>query len=230
MTAGVDTSFNYHSDTPPGKDPDRYSPTLRKHQQLLWSKELPSGEFFDLAPEPKSYLAHRSHLGEFRLSSDAITTRLLKRAGRVIRTIPEAEIPPYRGYTAGSTLVFPGIQIDRKQTINVARAFNRKIADRIDLTLECIQRHYLEVEPNPLSAVLQRYSGFFALFGTFDGYVKFFLLQDLVEEDGVTIKYFHHFENFTTPAVPKDTDEYLEYLRLKNDFITARNNRIDAEP
>jgi hypothetical protein len=230
MTAGVDTSFKYHSDTPEGKDPDRYSQTLRKHHQLLWSKELPSGEFFDLAPEPKSYLAHRTHLGEIRLSSDAITTRLQKRAARVIRRIPENDVPQYLGYTAGSALVFPGIQIDRKQTINVARGFNRKIADRIDLTLECIRRHYLRIEPNPLGPVLRRYNEFFALFETFEGYVEFFLLQDLLEDDGETIKYFHHFRDFTTPAVPQDEEEYLEYLRRKNDFITARNATIDAQP
>ena len=49
MTAGVDTSFDYHSDTPAGKDPDSFSSTLRKHHQLLWSKELPCGARFDLA-------------------------------------------------------------------------------------------------------------------------------------------------------------------------------------
>ncbi|MBE4719853.1 DUF6994 family protein [Pseudarthrobacter sp. AB1] len=230
MTAGVDTSFEYHSDTPPGKDPDRYSPTLRRHHQLLWSKELPSGEFFDLAPEPKSYLAHRSHLGEFRLSSDAITTRLQKQAASLISSIPKDDIPPYRGYTAGSALVFPGIQIGGQQVINQARGCHPLIADRFDLTLECIRRHYLGVEPNPLSDALNRYKDFFALFNTFDGYVKFFLLQDLVEEDGVTIKYFHDFKNFTTPAVQQDKDQYLDYLRRKNNFITARNATIDAQP
>lgn len=230
MTAGVDTTFDYRSDTPPGQDPDRYSQTLRRHHQLLWSKELPGGDHFELAPEPKSYLAHRSHLGEFRLSSDAITTRLQKRAARVITTIPKGEIPQYLGYTAGSALVFPGIQIDRKQTINVARGFNRKIADRIDLTLECIRRHYSGELPNPLADVLNRYREFFALFKTFDGYVKFFLLQDLLEDDGVTIKYFHPFRDFATPAVPNNKDEYLEYLRRKNNFISARNATIDTQP
>ncbi|GGG72578.1 hypothetical protein GCM10011374_41650 [Kocuria dechangensis] len=230
MTAGVDTSFDYHSDTPPGKDPDAYSPTLRRHHQLLWSKELPSGARFDLAPEPRSYLAHRSPLGVFRLSSDAITTRLRKRASRVVRDLPDHELPEWGGYTAGSALVFPGIKIGRKQTINGARGFNRTIADRFDLTLECIRRHYLREEPNPLADVLHRYADFFALFEDFSGYVDFFLLQDLVEEDGKTIRFFHRFEDFRTPAVPKTADEYLQYLRLSNDFITSRNRRIDAQP
>lgn len=230
MTAGVDTSFDYHSDTPSGKDPDSFSPTLRKHHQLLWSKQLPSGARFELAPEPRSYLAHRSPLGVFHLSSDAITTRLRKQASGVLRDIPDNELPEYRGYTAGSTIVFPGLQIGRKQTFNGARGFNRKIADRFDLTLECIRRHYLRKEPNPLADVLHRYADFFALFEDFSGYIKFFLLQDLVEEDGETIRFFHRFEDFRTPAVPQNADEYLEYLRLSNDFITSRNRTIDAQP
>lgn len=230
MTAGVDTSFKYHSDTPKDEDPDESSPTLRQHHQILWSKELPIGGFFDLAPEPKSYLAHRSHLGVFRLSSDAITTRLQGKAAAVIRDIPEGEMPPYLGYTAGSAIVFPGIQIGRKQVINQARGFHPLIADRFDLTLECIRRHYLGELPNPLGEVLHRYADFFALFKDFAGYVNFFLLQDLVEEDGKAIRFFHSFDNFRTPAVPKTKDEYLEYLRRSNDFIAERNNRIDSEP
>lgn len=214
-----------------GKDPDKYSPTLRRHHQILWSKELPKRRgTLCLAPEAGSRLDYRSPLGVFHLSSDAITTRPLDRAARVIRTIPEAEIPPYGGYTAGSALVFPGNIIDRKMTINGARGFHPRIADRFDLTLECIRRHYLGIEPNPLKDVLNRYGTFFELFSDFDGYVEFFLLKDLLEEDGATVKYFHHFDDFKTPAVPKTKDEYLEYLRRKNAFITARNRTIDAQP
>lgn len=230
MTAGVDTAFRYDKEIP-GKDPDRYSPTLRKHHRILWSKKLPkrSGRF-DLTLEGKSHLAHRSSLGTFHLSSDAITTRLLGRASRVIRTIPEAEIPSYRGYTAGSAIIFPGLQINRKWAINQARGCKSEIADRFDVTLECIRRHYLRIEPNPLGDVLDRYGSFFRLFSDFDRYVEFFLLQDLLEADGATIKFFHHFNDFKMPAVPQNKDEYLEYLQRKNGFIAARNSRINREP
>lgn len=115
-------------------------------------------------------------------------------------------------------------------TINGARGFHPRIADRFDLTLECIRRHYLGIEPNPLRDVLNRYGNFFELFGDFEGYVEFFLLTDLLEDDGATIKYFHHFDDFKTPAVPKIKDEHLEYLRRKNAFIEARNRTIDAQP
>lgn len=126
--------------------------------------------------------------------------------------------------------MFPGIQIDGKWTINQERGCNSKIADRFDLTLECIRRHYLGIEPNPLRDVLKRYGKFFELFGDFEGYVEFFLLTDLLEEDGATVKYFHFFDDFRTPAVPKTKDEYLEYRRRKNAFIAARNRTIDAQP
>lgn len=80
MTAGVDTSFDYHDDSD-GKDPDKYSPTLRRHHKILWSKELPKRRgTFCLAPEAGSKLTYQSPLGIFRLSSDAITTRLLGKA------------------------------------------------------------------------------------------------------------------------------------------------------
>ncbi len=30
----IDTNFNFYSDTPRGKEPDSFSPTLRKYQKL----------------------------------------------------------------------------------------------------------------------------------------------------------------------------------------------------
>ncbi|WP_324642401.1 DUF6994 family protein [Pseudarthrobacter sp. LT1] len=230
MTAGVDTSFDYFSDTPPGKDPDRYSPTLRRHHQLLWNKELPTGGCFTLVPEPGAHLVHRSGSGVFFLSSDAITTRMKHKAARLRCDISSEDLPAYRGYTAGSILVFPGNSIGGKMTVNRARGCHPRIADRFDLTLECIRRHYLDEFPNPLGDVLHRYADFFALFGDFTGYVNFFLLQDLVEEDGKTIRYFHPFDDFRTTAVPKTCAEYLAYLRRSEEFITARSRTIDAEP
>ena len=221
-------TFDFHSDTPAGKDPDSFSPALRKYHQLLWSKELPTGQHFHLTMEPRKYLVHRSASSVFFLASDTITTRLRKKAARVIREIPEHELPEYLGYTPGSTLVFPANRIGGKPTINGARGLHPRIADRFDLTLECIRRHYLG-EPSPLADVLLRYSEFFSLFVDFAGYIKFFLLEDLVEDDGQTIRFFHPFADFSTPAVPKDRNQYLEYLRLSNAFISARNRAIDEE-
>lgn len=64
----VNTTFDVRSDAS-GKDPDSHSATLRRYHRVLWSKPLPSGEPFDLDEK----LRHRSGLGDFWLSSDAIT-------------------------------------------------------------------------------------------------------------------------------------------------------------
>lgn len=225
---GIDTTFDFHSDTPDGKDPDRYSPTMRRYQQLLWGKALPTGGHFDLSPV-RHHLEHHSSLGDFFLASDGFTTRLQKRARRVIREIPDDELPKWPGYTVGSAIVFPSNRVGGMMTINGARGFLAKIADRPDLTVECIRRHYLGSQPNPLGKVLLRYEEFFKLFGDFKGYVEFFLLQDLLQDDG-TVRFFHPFDDFKTPAVPKNKDEYLSYLQASIDFIGARNSRIDREP
>ncbi|WP_253190629.1 hypothetical protein [Arthrobacter sp. SRS-W-1-2016] len=164
------------------------------------------------------------------MASDAITTRLQKRAGRIIRDIPPEDLPAWPGYTVGSSIVFPGNKVDGKMTINGARGFNSKIADRFDLTLECIRRYYDgRQQPSPLEDVLLRYDKFFDLFRDFNGYVDFFLLQDLLKDDA-TIDFFHDFDDFKTPAVPQDEAEYLKYLAKSNSFISARNARINALP
>ena len=133
------------------------------------------------------------------------------------------------GYTIGGMMVFPGNRIAGKQTINGARGFHRKIADRFDLTLECIRRHYLG-QPSPLGETLARYRDFFALFHDFRAYVEFFLLQDMVTDDGSAVRFFMPFDDFKTRSVPGDGDEYREYRRLSIEFIEARNRRIGQLP
>jgi len=132
------------------------------------------------------------------------------------------------GYTIGGMMIFPGNKIDRKMTINGARGFNRSIADRMDLTLECIRRHYIgdTAQKNPLGHVISRYADFFALFGDFDGYVKFFLLDDLLTGAG-GVNFFMSFDDFRAPAVPRDVETYREYRSRSMAFITARNHRIE---
>ncbi|MDQ0144730.1 DUF6994 family protein [Pseudarthrobacter niigatensis] len=225
----VDTNFDVNSDSR-GKDPDKYSQTLKDYHQKLWSKDLPCGNGrFDLAPEGNAYLVHRSSNGVFFMASDAITTRLKKRARHIIEKIPPEDLPEWPGYTVGSSIVFPGNKVDGKMTINGARGFSGKIADRFDLTLECIKRYYEgRQEWSPLEKVLGRYDQFFTLFCDFNGYVDFFLLQDLLKTDG-NIDYFHDFKDFRTSAVPQDEVQYLKYLAKSNDFISARNARIRAQ-
>jgi hypothetical protein len=145
----------------------------------------------------------------------------------IISQFRESEIEAFRslGYTMGGMMIFPGNRINGKSTINGARGFHPLIKDRIDLTMECIRRHYIN-GISPLSDVLGRYADFFLLFDNFQGYIKFFLLQDLVTEDFSRIKFFMLFENFKTPAVPKGLEAYVSYKNLVVKFINERNQRI----
>ena len=229
----IDTTFDFRSDTPPGEDPDACSPTLRRYHQLLWSKPLPSGVPFELDVTTRfAYLHHRSELGEFFLTSDAVipTFTRWRTLKHITEQIPEVENEDFRtlGYTIGGMMVFPGNQVDRRPTINGARGFHPQIRDRFDLTLECIRRHYLREPNNPITDTLARYADFFGLFGDFTGYVKFFQLQDLVNEASSTVKFFTPFGDFGEYVLPTTVDAYLGYRRRAMEFIKARNRRIAA--
>lgn len=45
--------------------------------------------------------------------------------------------------TIGGIIIWPAKKIDNKITINGHRGFSPKIADRLDLTMECLRRYYL---------------------------------------------------------------------------------------
>lgn len=225
----IDTSFDFRTDAS-GRDPDVFSRTLRRYHKLLWSKALPSGRLFDLNDTVRgAYLHHRSELGEFFLTSDCVIATFTKRvrARYIANLLTEEENEAFRtiGYTIGGMMVFPGKRINGKMTINGERGCNGKIDDRFDLTLECIRRHYLG-QRSPLDETLNRYRDFFALFEDFRGYVEFFMLQDLVNENCSAVRFFMSFDDFNTPAVPRDGETYKEYRRLSIEFIKARNCRI----
>jgi len=229
----IDITFDFRSDTPPGLDPDSFSPTLRRYHQLLWSKPLPNGVPFELDLAVPPYLHHLSELGEFWLTSDSLIPTWSRwiRMEHIIRQIPEAEREAFVqiGYTIGGMMIWPGNKVGGTMTINGARGWDSTIADRFDLTLECVRRYYVG-EPStagPLSAALARYPEFFALFGDFAGFVDFFLLQDLVDEASM-VKFFMPFEDFTTSPLPGTADAYLGYRERSIEFIEARNNRIAA--
>jgi len=224
----IDTSFDFRVDSA-GRDPDKYSPTLRRYHRLLWSKPLPSGEVFTLEPGG-GYLLHDSDLGYFPVSSDSVTPTFTKykRMAHLVDQFRDEDNEAFvtLASTVGGVLVFPSTIIDGKQTINGARGFTRKIADRMDLTLECIRRHY-NGSPSPLSDVLDRYADFFALFEDFDGYVEFFLLDDLIDERG-QVRFFLPFDDFNGPAIPGELVSYMQFRDATSDFLHARSRRIDA--
>ena len=127
-------------------------------------------------------------------------------------------------------ILFPGFRVGGEHSINQARGTTFQIGDRMDLTLECIRRHYLaKAGPlfkltSPLAETLLRYSSFFDLFGDFETYVAHFLLQDLVIDGGVLL--FLPLEDFKRSGLPRDSAEYKEYMRLTSTFILTRNNRM----
>jgi hypothetical protein len=227
----IDTTFDFRTDAR-GKDPDRASPTLRRFHRLLWSKRLPHGRLFDLNDStPGAYLRQESDIGVFTLTSDSVmpTYTRWKSMRHITECFSPEENEAFRrsGYTMGGMMVFPGNRVDRKPTLNGARGFSRTIADRMDLTLECIRRHYLD-EDSPLGPTLRLYSDFFALFGNFRGYVEFFLLQDMVTEGFNEVRFFLALENFSRRGVPADLDSYLTYRQASLAFVAARNRRINA--
>ena len=225
----IDINFNVFSDTPKGKDPDKYSPTLREYHRILWSKPLPNGTLFTLNTNKPHVLHHDSELGEFVLSSDAIGQTYIgvKRMAHIVNCLPKKDLDDffYTCTTIGGFIIFPANRINNKMTINGARGCNQKIADRIDLTLECIRRFYSE-EDSPLRETLERYTDFFALFYNFRGYVDFFLLQNLVTDDYSQIKFFHSFNNFKYSPNPNTLQEYLIFKTNMLSFVNQRNKRI----
>ena len=202
----IDIAFNVYSDSG-GKDPDSHSPTLKKYHKLLWTKPLPNGEIFTLTnTDSNSYLTYISAKETISLSSDSISNsyRDKKALLSIIQYISK-EVEEFRnlGSTIGGYILSPNKKIDGKMTINGARGFNQKIADRFDLTLECIRLHYLGMS-NPLQDVLSQNTAFFKLFESFAGYVDFFLLQDLVDVNYESIYFFtpikKMFESSPLPA------------------------------
>lgn len=231
MINQIDINFNFYTDTPQNKDPDAHSPTLRRYHKILWSKPLPNGQLFRLEDtHPKTYLYHKSNLGEFFLSSDAITHsyRNTKILSHIIEQITVNDLNSLFDYgsTIGAYTVFPGNKIDNKMTINGARGCNTKIRDRFDITLECIRLFYNKIE-NPLTPVFQRYGNFFSLFMNFRGYVDFFFLQDLVTNDYCEVKFHIPHKSFEDSPLPRCKEEYLKYMENTINFIKSRAKRIE---
>lgn len=226
----INVRFDFRWDTPPGKDPDSKSPTLRRYHEILWSKPLPNGKVFNLdGHSDKGYLYHNSELGEFVLTSDTVlpTYSKHKRYSHIINQIPQEQIEFFDTiiYTIGGMMIFPGKKVDGKMTINGARGYNPKILDRFDLTLECIRRYYLG-EESPLYNDLARYHQFFSLFKNFKGYVDFFLLQDLVTDDYSEVQFFVPFDDFKGSPRPDRVEGYMTFKEKTIAFVNNRNTRI----
>lgn len=240
------------------KDPDAHSARLRGWHAVLWSKGLPDGGRLELQQEARG-LRDTAH-GEY-LSSDAAMPvwerwrevqgfhaeaqdRLQARGRGSIHDVG------WRLYDMGGFILFPGYQVAGQWTINQAKGcIRRRIADRLDLTLECIRVYYEFLSDrsslnadlpdgydriNPLGPTLHRYRAFFELFASFDGYVAFWLLDDLTQEaaSGRQVNFLlprassgpYDFEHEF--ALPLDAASYCAYLEAADDFVASRNRRM----
>ena len=230
----IDIDFNFFSEVKEGQDPDSKSPTLRNYHKLLWSKPLPSGKVFELKDNPpelsKKYLYHKSELGYFVLGSDAITHsyRNHKRKKHITEQIPDEVNDLFiQGGNIASYIIFPKNKVNNGQTINMARGVNSLIDDRFDLTLECIKRFYKNLS-SPLYNALLKYNNFFDLFESFENYVEFFLLQDLIDSKKSSIKFYMPFDDFKTRPSFNTVEDYISYKSRVLEFNISRKGRIKS--
>lgn len=231
MSDGVecfDVALDFRAECP-GRDPDAYSPTLKRYHQRLWSKRTPSGEVLELRDDRRTaYLYHRGQVDTFFFASDTMMTSFQRNANVQLLAVSvedQRELSRWEDrYTIGGFIVFPGDRIDGRPTINGARGMHPRIKDRFDLTLECIRRHY-EGGDSPLTVPLARYAKFFELFSSFRGYVEFFHLQDLVSASG-QICFLLPFDDFQRSPMPATVPEYLEFMDASMNFVQSRSARM----
>ena len=236
------------------KDPDQHSPRLRSCHQRLWSYRSLAG----LDDERSLVLERRGNglidtglgmsffgldKGLYLTSDRAMPTWWRWRGTATLRKDPAlmerilAANPVLDNI--GGIIMWPGWQVGGP-TMNQARGFGAKakatIGDRLDLTLECIRRAYtgdFDGDRNPLGSTLSRYWEFFELFSDFDGYVKFWLLEDLVTEDAKRVKFLMEgdissYDFSHRRPQPTSVDSYDEYLRNAQAFVLKRNDRMSA--
>jgi hypothetical protein len=224
----IDTSFDFKTEPNCRVDPDRRSPTLQRWQRLLFSKELPTGAMFLLSEKTSGMdrvLRYESESGSFDLSSDTMLNSNKGPLKTFYDQMPSETNLAWHRSSIGARILFPSTAVNG-MTINQARGMHPAIKDRFDLTLEAIRRHYVG-EASPLSDVMASYGGFFELFETFEGYVKFFLLDHLVGNNG-SVRYYLPFDGYQTPPLPTTFDAYIDFRNAQLEFVAARNALIDA--
>jgi len=142
----IDIDYDFAEDYNKNKDPDKYNKKLRIWHKLLWEKYLPNTNTIFTLFDKDYGLFHQSEIGEFYLTSDAIVHTYSRGYSNpeIINRIPKEEIDNFYHIACriGAYILFPGYKIKNKQTINGVRGCNQKIADRFDLTLECIRLYY----------------------------------------------------------------------------------------
>ncbi len=241
MSVDIDPDEDFASYYGDGGDPDRDCERLYVWHRALWGRgEAGVARFrLDVIYDRGYGLSlHAEDGSEFWLGSDGMiptwsSAGWTKRfSADLVAEIDKDADDFYRvASTIGGYIVFPRNRRGQTGwTINQARGMHSAIADRFDLTLECIRRHYTEPSAkNPLGERLAHYADFFELFGDFDRYVRFFLLDDLLTQDRGAVRSLMSGEpvsDFPSPAFALTPAAYAEYRRRSIAFVSARNNRI----
>ena len=210
---------------------DLHSHTLRIYHQFLWSRPLPDGSHLELdasRSRTTDYLVTQDGLV---LASDSLINSMTTwpHMTEVLAHIPEEEQEAFRrrASSVAATGLWPKRRGPSGQSINQARGMNRKIADRLDLTIECIRRYYAGQE-SPLAPVLEDAARFFGLWPGWDAWVRWWLLDDLVDAEG-QIRWFLPFTEFGKeqpwPSTPRSWRVYRDRCV---DFIDQRAERMTS--
>lgn len=236
--SAIDTGFDFREDAR-GGDPDWSSPTLRRFHQMLWSKQLRDGRELALHKTPQSsskgfylYAVVEGEAEQPWGSDSILATHTRWKKGGMDKIMAQVSEPVKDeffalGYTIGGFMLWPQNKVDRKPSINQARGWTHRIADRMDLTLECVRRYYVNpAEGSPLAETFGRYPEFFELFQDFRGFVEFWLFQDLVSADYEEVNFFLPFNEFDLPTA-RSADEWDVYRLNSTAFCNARNQRIE---
>lgn len=249
MTEGVAFDPAHPWDDCGKKDPDAHSARLRTYHMGLWSgRPLRGEESRALRLKPWETGLLDTELGPFfdrdeclYLKSDRAlpswwswdATADLRRDAALESRIHTAN--PVLD-NMGGIIMWPGRRISGGQSLNQARGFSQKwrIADRLDLTVECIRLAYedrFESDVNPLGRALERYWSFFKLFGDFQGYIQFWLLEDLLDDSQERVHFFledvNHYDFTSGRPLPTTVAEYDRYLGNAQEFVRKRNQRME---
>ena len=238
----IDVSFDFTTESPGywegywernlglgygGSDPDKASSTLHEYHRLLWSRMLPNGEEMELKKGAGPYYLTWK---DFRFGSDAIIVSFRYQKYRYMMEQVAQRVGDFQGYfeglirkayTIGGTIIFP----KHPFSMNQNKGTNALIADRWDLTLECIRRYY-KGEKSPLYDTIHKDKAFFDLFVDFKGYVDFFFLQDCVSDDYSEVDIWCGNAEFLESGLPKTVDDYFVFIDKEIDFLNKRNGRI----
>ncbi|MET3206369.1 UNVERIFIED_ORG: hypothetical protein ABIB21_003191 [Arthrobacter sp. UYEF13] len=155
---------------------------------------------------------------------DTIATRQRRKLHHLYAQLPDEINDAFlrRSYTICGFMVFP---VSRGR-LNQRRGTHSRIQDRWDLSLEANRRFY-EGGTSPLATTMDRHAGFFALFGSFSGYVDHFHVGAFVDEHGA-VRFLLPFDSFE-PVLPSDLPTYKRY-RLDSldslELFEARRLRI----